>query len=43
MTMSKPPALVEQLKYTLTDQGANKVELKLAWEQHVATVPMTIK
>jgi Protein of unknown function (DUF2911) len=43
MTMSKPPALVEQLKYTLTDQGANKVELKLAWEQHVATVPITIK
>ena len=43
MTMAKPPALVEQLNYALTDQGANKVELKLAWEQHVATVPITVK
>jgi hypothetical protein len=43
MTMSKPPAAVETLRYTLTDQGAGKVELKLAWEQHVATVPITIK
>ena len=43
MTMAKPPALVERLNYTLTDQGSNKVELKLAWEQHVATVPITVK
>jgi hypothetical protein len=43
MTMSKPPAPVETLHYTLTDQGSGKVELKLAWEQHAATVPMTIK
>ena len=43
MTMTRPPALVETLKYTLTDQGANKVELKMAWEQHVATVPITVK
>lgn len=43
MTMAKPPATVEQLNYALTDQGANKVELKLAWEQHVATVPITVK
>jgi hypothetical protein len=43
MTMSKPPALVETLRYTLTDQGSGKVELKLAWEQHVATVPITLK
>jgi hypothetical protein len=43
MTMSKPPAPVETLRYTLTDQGSGKVELKLAWEQHAATVPMTIK
>jgi hypothetical protein len=43
MTMAKPPALVERLNYALTDQGSNKVELKLAWEQHVATVPITVK
>ena len=43
MTMSKPPALVERLNYTLTDQGANTVELKLAWEQHIATVSMSVK
>jgi Protein of unknown function (DUF2911) len=43
MMMSKPPAPVETLHYALTDQGSSKVELKLAWEQHVATVPMTIK
>jgi hypothetical protein len=43
MTMAKPPALVEKLNYALTDQGSNKVELKLAWEQHVATVPITVK
>jgi hypothetical protein len=43
MTMSKPPAIVETLKYVLTDQGSNKAELKLAWEHHVATVPITVK
>jgi len=43
MTMAKPPALVERLNYALTDQGSNKVELKLAWEQHVATVPIMVK
>ena len=43
MTMAKPPALVEKLNYALTDQGSNKVELKLSWEQHVATVPITVK
>jgi hypothetical protein len=43
MTMAKPPAPVETLHYTLTDQGSGKVELKLAWEQHVATVPISVK
>ncbi len=43
MTMAKPPALVERLNYALTDQGSNKVELKLAWDQHVATVPIAVK
>jgi Protein of unknown function (DUF2911) len=43
MTMTKPPAPVETLHYTLSDQGSGRVELKLAWEQHVATVPITVK
>jgi hypothetical protein len=43
MTMSKPPGLVEVLKYTLTDKGGNKGELRLEWENHVATVPFTAK
>lgn len=43
MTMSKPPAMVERLKYTLTSQGANKFTLQLAWENHVATVLVTVK
>jgi hypothetical protein len=43
MTMSKPPALVETLKYTLSDQGGNKAKLQLEWENHVASVPITVK
>ena len=43
MTMSKPPAMVEQLKYTLSDTGGNKGKLQLAWEDHVASVPFTVK
>jgi hypothetical protein len=43
MTMSKPPALVERLKYTLTSQGANKFTLQLAWENHIASVSGTVK
>jgi hypothetical protein len=42
MTMAKPPAPVETLSYALTDKGSNHVEFKLAWEQHVATVPITV-
>jgi len=37
MTMTKPPAMVEQLKYTLTASGS-KGRLQLAWENHAATV-----
>lgn len=42
MMMAKPPALVETLKYTLTDKGGGKAELRLEWENHVATVPITV-
>ena len=43
MTMSKPPALVERLKYSIADKGAGKGELRLEWEHRVATVPIAIK
>ncbi len=43
MTMGRPPAPVEQLKYTLTDKGGGAGELQLAWERHVATVPLRAK
>ncbi len=43
MTMSKPAATVEVLKYTLTEKGGNKAELRAEWERHVATVPITVK
>lgn len=43
MTMTKPAALIEVLKYTLADKGGNKAELRLEWERHTATVPITVK
>ena len=43
MSMSKPPTMVETLKYTLTDGGGNKGKLELAWEDHVASVTFTVK
>ena len=43
MTMSKPVALVEDLKYTLGDEGGNKGKLTLSWENVVASVPFTVK
>lgn len=43
MTMAKPAAMVEQLKYTLSNAGANKVKLDLAWENHDASVILNVK
>ena len=43
MAMSKPTAPVERLKYSLIDQGGNKVKLQMEWENHVASVPITVK
>src|SRR5258708_3093604 len=42
MTMSKPPASIEKLKYTLSASG-NKGKLTLEWEDHIASVPFTAK
>lgn len=38
MEMSVPPQTIERLKYTLTPD-----KLTLAWEKHVASVPLTIQ
>ena len=43
MTMSKPAAMIENLKYTLTDQGGGKVQLTLGWENFSASTVMNVK
>ncbi|HEV3329412.1 MAG TPA: DUF2911 domain-containing protein [Bryobacteraceae bacterium] len=43
MNMSKPPAPVEAMKFTLTSEGGNRGKLQLAWENVVASVPLTLK
>ena len=43
MTMSKPPAKIETMKFTFTNQGANKVKLDLGWENHIGSVLITVK
>ncbi len=42
MTMSTPPAPIEDLKYTITDLGGGKGTLTLAWENHSASVPLAV-
>jgi DUF2911 family protein len=43
MTMSKPPALVEQMKFTLSKGTGNNGKLELAWENLAASVNFTVK
>jgi hypothetical protein len=43
MTMGKPPALVETLKYSITDKGGGAGELRLEWERHTAAVALHSK
>ncbi len=43
MTMSKPAAPIETLKYTISDLGGNKGKLQLEWENHIASVPIALK
>jgi hypothetical protein len=43
MTMSKPPALVESMKFTIAEAGGNKAKLTLEWENHSASVAITVK
>ncbi len=43
MNMSKPPAMVENLKYAITDLGGNKGRIELSWENEIASVDFTVK
>jgi hypothetical protein len=43
MTMSKPAAPVEELKYSITGKDSTHGKLELAWEQHIASVAVTVK
>jgi hypothetical protein len=38
MTMSKPPSMVENLVWTITDNGHHRGTITLAWEDHSASV-----
>jgi Protein of unknown function (DUF2911) len=42
MTMDAAPSLVENLRYDLKDLGGGKGTLSLAWENHIASVPLTV-
>jgi hypothetical protein len=43
MAMTKPAAPVETLKYTFSDEGGNKAKITIEWENHAASVPITVK
>ncbi len=43
MTMSVPPTPIERLKYTITDLGNGHGKLEIAWEKHVASVPLVVR
>ncbi len=42
MTMAAPPSMVEDLTYTITDNGGGKGSLTLAWENVTASVPIQV-
>ena len=43
MTVSKPPSMVENLKYTLSEEGKGQAKLTLAWENQMASVPIMVQ
>jgi hypothetical protein len=43
MDMSKPAAPIEKYRMTLASLGGNRARLELAWENTVASVPITVK
>jgi hypothetical protein len=42
MHMSKPSAMVENLQYTIKDNGGGKGTITLAWEDQEASAPVTV-
>lgn len=42
MTMAAPPSMVEDLTYTITDNGGGKGTITLAWENVSASVPIQV-
>lgn len=42
MQMDKPASLVENLKYTIADEGGSKGKITLAWEHKEASVPVMV-
>ena len=43
MTMSKSQTPIETYKITLSQKGPKAAQLELAWENTIATVPITVK
>jgi hypothetical protein len=43
MTMNVPPQPIENLKYTITATRRKMGILTLAWENHIARVPIAVK
>ncbi len=43
MEMSKPPAPIERLSYSISNSGGNSGRLQLEWADHIASVPITAK
>ena len=43
MTMTKPAETIENLKYSLAGTRGSAGTLTLAWENHIASVPFTVK
>ena len=42
MHMSKPSSMIENLVYTMKDNGGGKGTIALGWEDHEASVPVTV-
>ena len=43
MDMSKPGTPIETFKITLSSTGSNAGKLQMEWEDHIASVPFTVK
>jgi hypothetical protein len=42
MTMAKPKAPIENLKYTIKNLGGAKAKITLEWENHIASIPVAV-